>query len=51
MDQEEVLMMITAGVLGVTDKVQQYMQYWEKKYKSVWDQDKDAYIRRYNLIY
>nr|AML30862.1 axonemal inner arm dynein heavy chain 6 [Marsilea vestita] len=47
MDQEEVLMMITAGVLGVTEKVHLYLQYWEKKYKSVWDQDKDAYIRRY----
>ncbi|KAI5057584.1 hypothetical protein GOP47_0027599 [Adiantum capillus-veneris] len=47
MDQEEVLMMITAGVLSVTDRVQQYLQYWEKKYKNVWDQDKDAYIRRY----
>ncbi|KAJ7527535.1 hypothetical protein O6H91_16G059900 [Diphasiastrum complanatum] len=46
-DQEEILMMIAAGVVGVNEKIQQYMQYWEKKYKSVWDQDKDAYIRRY----
>ncbi|MCO5578650.1 hypothetical protein L7F22_032494 [Adiantum nelumboides] len=50
MDQEEVLMMITAGVLSVTDRVQQYLLYWEKKYKNVWDQDKDAYIRRCPLV-
>ncbi|EFJ08553.1 hypothetical protein SELMODRAFT_185288 [Selaginella moellendorffii] len=46
-DQEEILMMITAGVIGITDKVQHYLQYWEKKYRSIWDQDKDAFIRRY----
>lgn len=46
MDQETTHMMITQGVLGIADRIQQFLQYWEKKYKSVWDQDKEAYIRR-----
>lgn len=36
---------ITAGVTSIVDKVQTLLTYWEKKYKSVWDQDKDAYMR------
>ncbi|KAL0040883.1 hypothetical protein WJX79_008591 [Trebouxia sp. C0005] len=38
---------ITNGVTGIVDKVQTLLVYWEKKYKHMWDQDKDAYIRRY----
>lgn len=36
---------ITAAVTGIVDKVQTLLVYWEKKYQSVWDQDKEAYIR------
>lgn len=36
---------ITAAVTGIVDKVQALLVYWEKKYQSVWDQDKEAYIR------
>ena len=38
-------MQITNGVTGIVDKVQTLLVYWEKKYKHMWDQDKDAYIR------
>eukprot|EP00898_Chlorokybus_atmophyticus_P005400 jgi/Chlat1/5861/Chrsp4S06373 len=38
---------ITGGVTAMSDKVQQFLSYWEKKYKHIWDQDKEAYIRRY----
>ena len=47
-DEEAVLRSIaaiTAGVTGIVDKVQTLLVYWEKKYKSIWDQDKDAYMR------
>ncbi len=47
-DEEAVLRpiaAITAGVTGIVDKVQTLLVYWEKKYKSIWDQDKDAYMR------
>jgi dynein heavy chain len=49
-DEEAVLktvMQITAGVTAVVDKVTAYTQYWEKEYKSIWEVDKEAYIRRY----
>ncbi|CAG9464381.1 unnamed protein product [Pedinophyceae sp. YPF-701] len=32
---------------GITAQAKQFLDYWEKKYQHVWDQDKDAYIRRY----
>ncbi|KAK9823872.1 hypothetical protein WJX72_006072 [[Myrmecia] bisecta] len=38
---------ITNGVTSIVDKVQILLVYWEKKYKHMWDQDKEAYIRRY----
>eukprot|EP00232_Nephroselmis_pyriformis_P029065 CAMPEP_0182867354 /NCGR_PEP_ID=MMETSP0034_2-20130328/8675_1 /TAXON_ID=156128 /ORGANISM="Nephroselmis pyriformis, Strain CCMP717" /LENGTH=4528 /DNA_ID=CAMNT_0024999703 /DNA_START=83 /DNA_END=13669 /DNA_ORIENTATION=- len=38
---------ITTGITSIVDKVQQFLNYWEKKYKHIWDQDKEAYIRRY----
>eukprot|EP00899_Mesostigma_viride_P014884 jgi/Mesvir1/23397/Mv21091-RA.2 len=38
---------ITTGITSIVDKVQQFLAYWEKKYKHIWDQDKEAYIRRY----
>lgn len=39
---------ITQGVSSIVDKVQQCLSNWERKYKHVWDQDKEAYIRRYD---
>ena len=36
---------ITDGVTGIVDKVQQLLVYWEKKYKAIWETDKDAFIR------
>ena len=39
------VMQITNGVSAIVDKVQLLLVYWEKKYKSTWDQDKEAYIR------
>eukprot|EP00976_Prorocentrum_cordatum_P070931 1180123-Prorocentrum_minimum.AAC.1 len=39
---------ITTGVSSIVEKVQSFLSYWEKKYKHIWDQDKDAYIRRYD---
>ena len=39
------IVQITYGVTGIVDKVQTLLVYWEKKYKHMWDQDKDAYIR------
>lgn len=29
------------------DKVQTFLSQWEKKYKHMWEVDKEAYIRRY----
>ncbi len=39
------IVQITNSVTGIVDKVQTLLVYWEKKYKHMWDQDKDAYIR------
>jgi hypothetical protein len=36
---------ITNSISGIVDKVQALLMYWEKKYKHVWEQDKEAYIR------
>jgi hypothetical protein len=33
------------SIMGIVDKVQALLVYWEKKYKMVWDQDKEAYMR------
>ena len=38
---------ITIGARGIVEKLQQFLTYWDKKYRHIWDQDKDAYIRRY----
>ena len=38
---------ITGGITTIVDKVQSFLAYWEKKYKHMWEVDKDAYIRRY----
>lgn len=43
------IVQITNGVTGIVDKVQTLLVYWEKKYKHMWDQDKDAYIRSARL--
>ncbi len=40
-----VIMQITSSIQNIVDKVQTLLLYWEKKYKHMWDQDKDAYIR------
>ena len=39
---------ITQGVSSIVDKVQACLANWERKYKHIWDQDKEAYIRRYD---
>lgn len=44
------IVQITNGVTGIVDKVQTLLVYWEKKYKHMWDQDKDAYIRYKNHL-
>ncbi len=36
---------ITDGVTGIVEKVQVLLVYWEKKFKAVWETDKDAFIR------
>ncbi|GIM07381.1 hypothetical protein Vretimale_11536 [Volvox reticuliferus] len=49
-DEDAVLrtiMQITSGITSVIDKVQSFLTYWEKKYRQVWEADRDAYIRRY----
>jgi hypothetical protein len=44
---------ITDGVTGIVDKVQLLLVYWEKKYKAIWETDKDAFIRSpfYSLLH
>ena len=37
---------ISDGVTGIVDKVQTLLIYWEKKFKALWDTDKDAFIRQ-----
>lgn len=49
-DEEAVLktmMQITGGITTIVDKVQTFLSSWEKKYKHVWETDKERYIRRY----
>ena len=36
---------ITDGVTNIVDKVHVLLVYWEKKYKHVWETDKDAFMR------
>ncbi|GAB4820450.1 hypothetical protein N2152v2_007496 [Parachlorella kessleri] len=38
---------VTAGITGIVEKVQQFLVYWEKKFRQTYEQDKDAYMRRY----
>lgn len=38
---------ITSGIMSIIDKTQAFLTYWEKKYRHVWEADRDAYIRRY----
>ena len=40
-------MQITGGITTIVDKVQTFLSQWEKKYKHMWEVDKEAYIRRY----
>lgn len=36
---------ISDGVQSIVDKVQILLVYWEKKFKALWETDKDAFIR------
>lgn len=36
----QVIVTITAGVSSILEKAGQYTQYWERKYRPVWEQDK-----------
>ncbi|BDA42104.1 Dynein heavy chain 2, axonemal [Coccomyxa sp. Obi] len=38
---------LSQSMPSVVDRVQTLLLYWEKKYKLLWDQDKDAFMRRY----
>ncbi|WIA33430.1 hypothetical protein OEZ86_006562 [Tetradesmus obliquus] len=41
------IVQITTGITSIADPVQASLEHFEKRYKKLWDQDKDAYIRRY----
>ena len=41
------IVQITTGITGIVDPVQASLEHFEKKYKRLWDQDKEHYIRRY----
>ena len=36
------VMQITGAISGIIDRVQVLLVYWEKKYKHLWEQDKEA---------
>lgn len=36
---------LAAAMPSLADKVQALLLYWEKKYKQLWDQDRDAFFR------
>ena len=38
---------IDNGITLIVEKTQTFVTFWEKTYKHVWEQDKEAYIRRY----
>lgn len=38
------VMLITNAISGVIERVQTLLVYWEKKYKHLWDQDKEAIL-------
>ena len=38
---------IDNGITLIVEKTQTFITFWEKTYKHVWEQDKEAYIRRY----
>lgn len=38
---------ITSGVTSIVERVQDILNYWERKYKNIWDQDKESLIKRY----
>lgn len=46
-EQDQMLNVITSSIMSINDKVQAFLSSWEKKFKSIWDQDKDAFIRRF----
>ena len=44
-ESQRIAQTITDGIASVVDKVQVVLVYWEKKYKSIWETDKAAFIR------
>ena len=38
---------IDNGITLIVERTQTFVTFWEKTYKHVWEQDKEAYIRRY----
>ena len=36
---------LSQSMPSVVDRAQTLLLYWEKKYKQLWDQDKDAFMR------
>lgn len=49
-ESQRIAQTITDGIASVVDKVQVVLVYWEKKYKSIWETDKAAFIRCARLI-
>ena len=43
----KVLVQIMNGMSSSATELQKYLGYWENKYKLIWNQDKQAFIRRY----
>ena len=43
----KVLVQIMNGMSASATELQKYLGYWENKYKLLWNQDKQAFIRRY----
>jgi hypothetical protein len=41
------IVQITTGITSIVDPVQASLEHFEKRYRKLWDQDKDAYMRRY----
>ncbi|KAK9909936.1 hypothetical protein WJX75_009720 [Coccomyxa subellipsoidea] len=39
--------MLSQSMPSVVDRAQTLLLYWEKNYKQLWDQDREAFIRRY----
>lgn len=42
---QKIVQCVTDAISNIVEKVQVVLVYWEKKYKSIWETDKDAYMR------